>query len=454
MKLVSTVSQKFNQLKKWFLQTSGRNKALVIIILLAVVWFARPLVLQSKSSTPQYQTVVAEKGTLVESVTVSGSVFAANNASVNTDATGVVEEIYVKNGDYVEAGQAIAKLTLDQSSAQKQAAAYASYLGARNSQKTAQQRKLAADASMWQSQQAVLDAQNQVNAKNSNNTNPSTKQDYTDLEKQSIESSLVQAQKSFAANETKYKDADSSINSASAQVSAAWLAYQQTLPTITAPISGTISNLSYQVGSIIASQSSTSSSSSSSNNTSSSSQKFAIIKTNGSPTVSVNLTEIDVPKVKVGNKATISFDAFPNKTYTGKVISIDTIGSVSSGVTTYPTVISLDLPPENLYPNMSASASIITNTKDNVVMIPSAAVQTQNDESTVRILKNGAVQTVTVETGIANDTEIEIVSGVAEGDTVITGQTTTTTQTGTSPFSGTRGFGGGGFGGGVNIRRQ
>lgn len=442
---LSTLSQRFTQFKKWLVQTTWKNKLLVIIIPLVVLWFARPLVLQNKTNTPQYQTAVAEKGTLVESVTVSGTVSSLNSTAVTTDASGVVEEVYVKNGDYVEAGQAIAKLSLDQSSLQKQASAYATYLSAVNLQKTAQQNKLAADASMWQSQQSVLDAQNNVNVKNSNNTNPSTKQEYTDLEKQSIESSLIQAQKSFAANETKYKEADSAINSAGAQVNAAWIAYQQTSSTITAPISGTISNVSYQVGTIIPAQSGSSSSGSSSN-TSSSAQKIGVIKTNSLPTVSVNLTEIDVPKVKVGNKATITFDAFPNKTYTGKVISIDTTGSVSSGVTTYPTIISLDLPPENLYPNMSASASIITNTKDNVVMIPSAAVQTQNDESTVRVLKNGVVQTVTVETGIANDTDIEIISGISEGDTVITGQTTTTTQTGTSPFSGTRGFGAGGFG--------
>jgi multidrug efflux pump subunit AcrA (membrane-fusion protein) len=301
--------------------------------------------------------------------------------------------------------------------------------------------KLSADASMWSSQQSLLNAQNDVNYKNSNATNPSTKIDYTDLEKQSVDSALTQAQKAFSAAEQKYKDSDLAINAAKAQLTSSWLAYQEASSTITAPISGVISGLTLTQGSVVANSTSTSTSDSSSTN--STSQKVGTIKVeSGSNQAIVNLTEIDVTKVEEGQKVTLTLDAFSEKTFTGKVLAIDTSGSVSSGVTSYPTIIGFDTAPENLYSNMSVSATIITNIKNNVILVTSSAVQTVNGRSTVRVLKDGKVTSVSVEIGDSNDTQIEIVSGIKEGDTVITGSTSSTTtdnQTSTSPFG--AGFG-------------
>jgi multidrug efflux pump subunit AcrA (membrane-fusion protein) len=92
---------------------------------------------------------------------------------------------------------------------------------------------------------------------------------------------------------------------------------------------------------------------------------------------------------------------------------------------------------------MAVNAKIITNVKDNVLLVPSTAVQTTNGQSTVRILKNGQLQTVAVTTGDSNDTDTEIMSGLSEGDTVVTSIVTQSTgsRATSSPFSG--GFGGG-----------
>jgi hypothetical protein len=130
---------------------------------------------------------------------------------------------------------------------------------------------------------------------------------------------------------------------------------------------------------------------------------------------------------------------------------IDTTGSASSGVTTYPAYITFDSAIDGIYPNMAVDAAIITLVKDNVVLVPSAAVQTSSTTgaTTIRIMKNGNVSTVTVTVGSSNDTQTEIDSGVNDGDTVVTGSTTsaaTTSTTATSVFSslGGRGLGGGG----------
>jgi len=70
-----------------------------------------------------------------------------------------------------------------------------------------------------------------------------------------------------------------------------------------------------------------------------------------------------------------------------------------------------------IYPNMAVDASIITTVKDNIVLVPNAAVQ----GSTLRVMKNGKLTSVDVTVGLSNDTQTEIVSGVSDGDTVVTG---------------------------------
>jgi multidrug efflux pump subunit AcrA (membrane-fusion protein) len=167
----------------------------------------------------------------------------------------------------------------------------------------------------------------------------------------------------------------------------------------------------------------------------------------------VNLSEVDVPKVTIGQQATLTMDAFPGKTFTGRVLTIDTTGVVNSGVTTYPVTIGLDTAINTIYPNMAVSAKIITSVKNNVLLVPSAAITATNGESTVRVMKDGQITVATVEPGQSNDTQTEIVSGLQEGETVVTGGGVTRTGTAgaTSPFSGlNRGFGGGG---GTFIRR-
>jgi len=241
----------------------------------------------------------------------------------------------------------------------------------------------------------------------------------------------------WLASEAKYKNQQNVVTQSQTALNAAWLSYQQTSPTIYAPISGTISGLSLQEGSVIVESTNTS-------NSAQSATKIATIKTKALPMVSINLTEIDIPKIKLGDKATIKLDALSDKTFTGKVVSIDTAGSVNSGVTTYPTVIRFDTESEFILPNMAASASIVTGIKNNALIVPSSSVHKKTDgTSYVTVIKNSKQQETTVETGLSSATETEIVSGLSENDKVVTGTSTvnTTKQSGqtTSIFGGMSG---------------
>lgn len=396
--------------------TKNNKKVTLFIILLITasaifVWKNFP-----RAKQAQYQTAKVEKGTLIVSVTASGQVSQANSATVDTKASGVVSQIYVANGQTVQTGDKIAEIDLDLEGQQRAISAWASYQSTKDSLFSQQSDML----TKWKTFMDTAQSSTYQNSDGSPKTDTRQLPQYMSINDD------------WLATEAKYKNQQNLINSA-------WLSYQQTSSTIYAPISGIVTGLALQIGSVLTAQSNTSGTATA--------QKIASIQTAASPIIQVNLTQIDTPKVKIDNKATLTFDAFPNKTYTGKVVSIDTIGSVSSGVTTYPAVIKLDTQNPEIFSNMTASATIITQVKDNVLLVPTSAVQTQNEQPTVRVLKNGKVEQIDVETGLSSTTQIEISSGLSEGDTVVTsvisssqnGQSTSQTQ---SPFSGIGGGGG------------
>lgn len=409
------------------------KKKVTIVVILAVVLFFGWTRISSSSKAVQYETAAAQKGTLVVSLTESGQVSVANKVSVVSQASGIVSNIYVKSGDTVTAGDKIADVTLDTAGQQRQAQAYSSLISAQNNLNSA-------NAQLYSLQNTLFVA-NQKFINDKGISNP------TDQDK--LDPVYIEENASWLAAQATYQNQTGVISGAQANLNNASLAYQLTSGTIVAPTNGVISDLLITKGMQIGSSNTAAGSS-----TNTSNQAIASIKTGNSTTITVNVAEVDAPKVKVGQNVTITFDALTDKTFTGKVVGIDTTGTVSSGVTTYTALIELDSASADIFPNMNATANIITKIDDNVLLVPSAAVTTQGSSSTVRVLKNEKINTVDVTIGDSSDSQTEILSGLSEGDTVVTSAispTTTSTST-TSPFSGglrLGGFGGGGAGAGA-----
>lgn len=412
------------------------KKVIIIVLLLAVGFFGYSKISSTNKNKVSYETAKVERGTLVVAVEGSGTVASTNNSNVTTSATGVVKTLYVKDGDEVKTGDKIAELELDLEGQQKNAQAYASYQQAQNSLQSAKDALYTAQADLftkWQSYYDLAESEKYMGSDGKAKT-----------EERNNQTEFLITQDNWYAAEAAYKNKEKAVNQSQTALSSAWYSYQQASPIIYAPISGKVSGLSLQVGSVINSQSSS--------NTNATTNKIAAVTTDAMPTISVNLSEIDVPKIKVGDKATITFDAFSDKTFTGKVVSIDLTGSVASGVTSYPAVILLDTKSNEILPNMAASANIITDRKIDVLMVPVSAVTTTDGLSTVQVMKNGKPQSMEVETGISSDDYTEIVSGLKEGDTVVTATTQgTSTKNGTTQNKSTSPFGGFGGGGG-NVR--
>lgn len=134
----------------------------------------------------------------------------------------------------------------------------------------------------------------------------------------------------------------------------------------------------------------------------------------------VSLNEVDVAKVAVGQKVALSFDAIEDLNLTGQVAEVDTLGTASQGVVTYAVKVAFDVQDDRIKPGMSVSATVITDVKTGVLLVPSAAVKNQGSDTYVEVLENGTPRRQPVEVGSSNDTMTEVTGGLSEGVAVIT----------------------------------
>lgn len=186
----------------------------------------------------------------------------------------------------------------------------------------------------------------------------------------------------------------------------------------------------------------------------------------------VVLNEADIVKVKIGQKATITFDAVSGLTVEGTVVEINTLGTITSGVVTYKVKVAFNAEDIRILPNMSVAVDILTDSKNDVLYLPSQAVKrdangyyVEQDKLNLREVRQAsttrrfagtsatssriigsstpsssrrnipgttspvstvsALHRVPVTIGLQTDTQTEIVTGLREGDKVVTKKITT-----------------------------
>lgn len=143
--------------------------------------------------------------------------------------------------------------------------------------------------------------------------------------------------------------------------------------------------------------------------------------------MTMNIDELDIGSVAVGQTVEITADAVEGKTYTGTVTRVSVAGTTSGGITTYPVTVRID-ETDGLLPGMNVGAEIVLDQAEDVLAIPSGAVNrgdtvliTADSPSAANALDQEAPEGyvyVSVETGVSDDSYIEILSGLQEGDTV------------------------------------
>ena len=475
---------------------------------------------RGSSDQVRYVTAPVQKGMIASTVSASGNVSINSSANVTSQVSGTVSNITVKVGDHVTRGEHLYDIvnnSLDVSVSQSYASLEQARSSLSNAEASAQQAQSDYDNAVGQNGApasaniAALQAQinaaiTGVNIAQSNyNSNPSAD---NSQKLSSAQAQLAQAQsgltkaeqqnqasgESASALGSKLAAAESGVSASEQNVAAAQASYdnqKQTAEerTVTAPIDGTITAINVQNGGSSSGGSATSGSSGSSSSSSSSgssaggsggstggssgsgssgsgssgssgsgsSSAAMVIDDLNSEDAIVQVSEVDVTKIAVGQKASLSFDAIDGLSLTGKVEQIDAAGTVSSGVVNYNVTVGFDTSDARIKPGMSVTADITTAVDQDVITVPNSALKSQGSSHYVQIMKNGAPVQQSVNIGIANDTDTEITSGLNVGDTIVV---QTINPNASSSSSGSGGFnlggGGGAFrggGGGAMISR-
>jgi len=442
----------------------------------------------------QYTQSTATIGNLA--VTVSGTGPVEPNAVYNLNFTtsAAIQAIYVKVGDQVTQGEKLAQIdptTLQDAVTQAQ-----------NSLNSAQTAVNTAETNLGNTEDqqgtslsiAAINEQNALKACTSGGSssgsgggtatptptpNPTTVANCEKLARDQYAQSQNQANSSIDSASNQVTSAEQQLTNAQAALQTAKDNLQNA--TLVAPHAGVIESINGLVGETAGSGGS------SSGGSSGSSSAFIVLVDTSILDVAAQVNEANIASVAMNQPASFTVSAYPSKTFRASVSSIDTMGSTSSNVVTYLVNLAVDMQSvgtAHVYPGMTATVNITTEERISTLLVPSAALTfsttaLQNGELTrsalsaltssstgstaaggsrgiVVELKNGKLVPVLVTTGLTNGQFTEILSGLKEGDQIVTSQTggqSSTTTTTSSTTRGTGGLGGGtgtgGFGGGT-----
>ncbi len=213
------------------------------------------------------------------------------------------------------------------------------------------------------------------------------------------EATLADAQREYERVKNGPSEADIAAAQAAVDAAQASLDHAQLL----APFSGTITEVKVKSGDLV-----------------SSGDVAFRIDDLASIYIDLEISEVDLASLKVGQQAVIEFDAIPEAQYSGKVTEIGIVGSVSQGVVNYPVTVLVTNADENIRPGMTASVTITTAQVEDALLVPNKAIRTINGQQIVTVLFEGQQISVPVTIGLVGDSMSQVISDqLREGDTVI-----------------------------------
>lgn len=397
MKKIFSVPQ---SLFRFFFSLSWKKKTLFVTVALLLVVVIL-LVFNRFFSSPDYTTESVMRRDLSEIVTESGYIKTSGKVDMYSTTNGIVEEVYVQNGDAVVEGQELFQVK-STATTQEQQAAYANYLAAKNSLEDGEAVFYSLESqkfSDWDTFKSLAESDTYENDDGTPKDDKRTLPEFHIVEKQ------------WLAAEAQVKNQETAISQAQAQVASTWLLYQATQNSVvTSPISGIVSNLSAIPGSSVLI-----------NSLSVPTTPVLSVGTYETTEAAIILSENDVVKVRPGQEVVVDVDAVDSKTYMGTVRRVDTIGTDVQGVIRYFAYVEILDPDDLLRPGMSVDAEIETETLERVLTVPNQAIKPHQGGRAVRVPgENDEIEFVPVETGVRGEEYTQIISGLSENDIVIT----------------------------------
>ncbi len=419
-----------------------RVAAVLLLCLVLVSLIAcNPFGGDSQEETSQ-QLVEVVRGDLMVSVSGSGNIDVSNEARVVFGTGGMIDKIFVDEGDEVAEGEVLAKLDnapLELALIQAQATlaqAEVARIQAQIAQAPAQATLTQAQATLTQTQAARIQAQIAFNLAEDNLEDAEDLYsrlkrfldrrdskleavkvlfETTGLEFEVAETQLTAAELQLETAELELEVAETQLAVVEPQLEAADLqlkATEQALEeaqkqldriTITAPFDGAVVSVDVDEGDTV-----------------STATPIIHLIDLSSIELEAEVDEIDIADVKPGQRAIISIDALPDLELEGEVTSIDLVPTVESGLVIYNITISFDIAEApGLRVGMSATADIIINERSDVLLVPNRAI-TQDDEDNpiVMVMINQEIEERAVVLGVSDDFQTEIVDGLEEGEIV------------------------------------
>ncbi len=406
-----------------------RAKAAIGALVVTVLVVASVLATrQSRNTGVQVRTEAVERRDLEAIVTASGNIRARRTVDISSDVSGRIVELNVDEGDDVREGQVL--LRIDQTQFQASVAQSRAALSQREAQAAQQNASLIQATREYDRMQGLWT------------------RDSTLVSRQQVDDAATQAEVAQALHTA----AEHGVDQARATLAEAEDFLSKT--TIRAPISGKVTRLSIELG------------------------ETAIVGTMNNPgslllTISdlsvieavMQVDETDVPGISIGDSAAMELDAFPETRFAGTVTEIGNSAirppSSAAGTGQTPTidfevVITLDDPPVDLRPDLSTTADIVTEVREQALAIPIIALtvrerssseeatdenelggdnqggrdseraqedpdEESEEEEGVFVVRDGEAHFVPVVVGIAGQEYFEVLSGLSAGDTVVSG---------------------------------
>jgi HlyD family secretion protein len=369
-----------------------------------------------KGGAATYQTATVTRGPITQAVTATGTLNPVVNVQVGSQVSGNIAKLFADFNSQVKAGQVVAQID-----------------------------PALFQATVTQAEGDLASAQAALELAKVNATR--TKELFA--RKTSSQADLDQAIANLHQAEANVKIKQGALDKAKADLEHC---------TITSPVDGVVISRNVDVGQTVAA----------------SLQAPVIFQIANDLTkmqIDSNVAEADVGVVQVGQDVDFTVDAFPMRTFHGKVVQVRNAPITVQNVVTYDTVIGVSNPDLKLKPGMTANVSIIVAHKDNVLQIKNAALRYRPAEATpaeigsrspapagarggagrerrtsgrtVYVLSGGQPKPVQIKTGISDGVVTEVIEGLKEGDRIVTAEMTSAAAPSSppaNPFGGPRRF--------------
>ncbi len=383
------------------------------VVLIVALLIVASVVRQCRNAVAEnYQISIVTRGPITQAVTATGTLNPVVNVQVGSQVSGNIAKLFADFNSQVKAGQVVAQID-----------------------------PALFQATVTQAEGDLASAQAALELARVNATR--TKELFA--RKTSSQADLDQAMASLHQAEANAKIKQGALDKAKADLEHC---------TITSPIDGIVISRNVDVGQTVAA----------------SLQAPVIFQIANDLTkmqIDANVAEADVGVLEVGQDVDFTVDAFPMRTFHGKVVQVRNAPITVQNVVTYDTVIGVSNPDLKLKPGMTANVSIIVAHKDNVLQIKNAALryrpaeatpgeirsrspapagtrgstgrERRTSERTVYVLSVGRPRPVQIKTGISDGVVTEVIEGLKEGDRVVTAELSSKSPAGSppaNPFSG------------------